>query len=107
MSLCLNDRTAAPLSRVPNLIDEWLSSSEMTRQPLPTRAGMLVELVANPIDVMSASSLPTNLATSSSAWTWRSSVPASRRAPAAETPYRRMDSSTASAHPPVAAANPR
>jgi hypothetical protein len=68
MLLCLNMRTLAPENRTPTRIDAWLSSSEMTRQPLPTTAGITVELVAKPMDTIVASSWPTNLATSASAW---------------------------------------
>lgn len=79
-------RTFAPLSRTPNRIDAWFSSSEMTRHPLFTNAGMNVELVAKPIELINESSMPRNLATSDSHMTCKSLVPPSRRAPPVETP---------------------
>lgn len=66
MSLCLNVRTFAPLNRTPIRIDAWFSSSEITRQPLPTSAGTMAEFVAKPIELIIASSSPTKLATSRS-----------------------------------------
>ena len=107
MSLCLNMRTFAPLSRTPYRIEAWLSSSEMTRQPLLTRPGMMFEFVAKPMELMSASSTPRNRATSASACWCRSRVPPSRREPPAEMPYRPMLVSTASAHGPLPCAKPR
>lgn len=77
MSLCLNHRTLAPLSRAPNRMDEWLNSSEMIKQPFPTNAGMVVELVAKPMDPTIADSVPANRATSFSVWTCKSVVEAS------------------------------
>ena len=47
--LCLNILTLATLERTPNLIDAWLNSSEITRQPFPTKAGIMVEFVAKPM----------------------------------------------------------
>ena len=60
----------------------------------------VVELVAKPMEMMTLSSMPTNLATSFSAWAWRSRDPAPNREPKDETLYRFRHSSTASAHPP-------
>lgn len=60
MSLCLNVLTLAPLSRTPNRIEAWLNSSEMTKQPLLTKAGIVVEFVAKPIDTTMADSTPMN-----------------------------------------------
>lgn len=80
MLLCLNTRIEAPDKRAPKTMELWFSSSLIIKQPcvskkyqssvphtffltLPTREGMVVELVANPIETQIASSLPTNSAT--------------------------------------------
>ena len=68
---------------------------------------MVVELVAKPMEQIKASSMPTNLATRASPMVCRSVVPPSRRELREEMPYRLIDSSTASAQPPRACANPR
>jgi hypothetical protein len=107
ISLCLNILTLAPLNLTPTRMLAWLSSSLMTKHPLPTRAGMIVLLVANPMDMIVAASTPTNLATNASVSSWRSIVPPLNRAPPLPTPYRLRLSSTTSAHPPLAWAKPR
>lgn len=77
------------------------------RLTLPTSAGMVVELVANPMLTTIASSLPTKRAVrlSSSACIW--SDPASARVLADARPCLRVDVSTASAHGPRFWAKPR
>ena len=62
-SLCANTRTVAPLARAPVTMDEWFSESEMSKQPLPTKAGMPSELVAKPMLKTMAAGLPTKSAT--------------------------------------------
>lgn len=75
-----------PLVRTPTRIDAWLNSSEITRDPLPTKAGMNVEFVANPIELINESSMPTKRATRASAVRCSSFEPPSKREPHAEIP---------------------
>ena len=55
------------------------STSDPSRLTLPTRAGMLVELVAKPIPKQREAGLPTNSATNFSNSLWMVRVPADRR----------------------------
>ena len=59
-SSCSNVLMFAPLNLTPNLIDVWLYSSEMTRRPFPTKAGIMVEFVVKTMKEIMASSWPTN-----------------------------------------------
>jgi hypothetical protein len=86
MSLCLNCRMLAPDRRAPKRSDEWLYSSEMISVPAPAMAGIVVEFVAKPIEMMHASGWPTKRATRRSACACRSSEPAPRREPNELTP---------------------
>ena len=70
----------APDNLAPNTSDAWFSSSLTIRSPLPTRVGMLVELVAKPIPNVIAAGLPINRATRCSNSSCRfSRVPAGER----------------------------
>ena len=66
LPLCLKTLILAPDNLAPKMSDVWLSSSLMIKSPLPTRVGILEELVANPIPKTIAAGLPTNLATTAS-----------------------------------------
>ena len=123
MLLCLNTRTEAPERRTPKMIELWLSSSLMTKQPcrescesqsclyrvltLLTRQGIVVEFVANPMETTIASSFPTKWATCFSRWRWMSSVPASIRVLELLMPYSVTHNSTLSAQYPSFCANPK
>lgn len=104
--LCWKTRTEAPERRAPKTMEAWLSSSEIIKHPLLTRAGMVVELVAKPIETTMASSLPTKRATSCSNSLWTSLPPASARVLQVTLPRRRVASSTASAQGPEDWAKP-
>ena len=65
----------APERRAPNRMEAWFSSSEMIKQPLPTRAGKAEALVWKPMEKTMEASLPTKRATRSSISTCRSVVP--------------------------------
>ena len=73
LPLCLKTLILAPDNLAPSTSDEWFSSSLTIKSPLPTRVGMLVELVAKPIPNAIAAGLPRKRATrvSSSSWRWR------------------------------------
>ena len=103
MLLCANGTTLAPEPRTPSTIDEWLSVSESSSTPLPlpsgsTSTGMIVELVAKPIPMTRALSLPRKRATVDSSSECTGTWPASSRDEHAETPYVRSASMTAGVH---------
>lgn len=51
----------AATTSTPNRIDTWFNSSEMTRQPLETKVGMKVTLVAKLIEAINVDSAPTKV----------------------------------------------
>lgn len=79
--LCLKTLVVAPDSRSPRMRLAWFFSSLRTKQPGLRRAGMLRELVANPMPNTMASSTPRNLAVRRSSSMCCSLVPADTRSP--------------------------
>lgn len=85
------------------MMDEWLSASLSSSTPEPspsasTRMGIIVELVANPIPIVTAASLPRNCATALSSSRWTSRVPHSARGAPVDVPCSATAARTAGVH---------
>lgn len=78
--------TNTPDNLNPNIKLAWFFSSLRTKQPGPTRLGMLRELVANPMPKTMASSTPRNLAVVSSNSSCKGVVPYSRTGEQSDVP---------------------